>query len=425
MPDPRLTRRRFLASTSAAAAGAALAGPVLAAEAAKPAEPDPIHVAILGAGNHGRQLLRYCLKIPGVRFKAACDIWPFSRTYATRLLAAYKQPVQAYEDYREMLAKEKDLDAAIVATPDAFHADQTVACLEAGLHVYCEKEMHHTVAGARRIVQAARKADRLVQVGRQHRSNPRYHKALEYIDVKKALGRIVHVAGQWHGHGRVPYKWKEKYAIDEAVLKKYGYESMQAFRDWRWSKKFSAGPMANLGSHQVDVFNWFLHAPPKSVFAAAGRDYYDFYDACDNVACIYEWDYAWGGQTKTVRGNYDIVTMSEDEGFFEVFTGDEGGLTISEHADKGGLRRERGSPQADWEKELKGDGRSYPPIPYPGEPKPVHQYHLENFFDAVRGKAKLTCPAEVGFVATVTALKANEAAEAGRRLDLAPDDFKV
>jgi len=422
MPDTRVTRRRFLASTSAAAAGLALAGPAVAAEGAGP---DAIHVAIIGAGNHGRQLLRYGLKIPGVRFKAVCDIWPFSKQYASRLLAAYKQPVEVYEDYREMLAGEKDLDAAIIATPDSFHADQAVACLEAGLHVYCEKEMHHTVAGARRIVQAARKADRLVQVGRQHRSNPRYHAALDYIDTKKALGRIVHVSGQWHGHQRVPQAWKEKYEIDGAVLKKYGYESMQAFRDWRWSRKFSAGPMANLGSHQVDVFNWFLHTPPKAVMAAAGRDHYDFYDWYDNIACVFEWDYAWEGKTKTVRGDYNIVTMSEDCGFFEVFTGDEGGLTISEHEDKGGLRREKGSPYADWEKALEGDGRNYPPIACPGERKPVHQYHLENFFEAVRGRAKLTCPAEVGFVATVTALKANEAAEAGRRLELAPDDFKA
>jgi len=423
MHDRRLTRRRFLGTASAAAAGLVLAHRAGAAEPAPPA--DAIHVAILGAGTHGRQLLRYCLKIPGVRFKAVCDIWPFSQTYGSRFLAAYKQPVTVYEDYREMLAKEKDLDAAIVATPDSFHAEQTIACLDAGLHVYCEKEMHHTLDGARRMVQAARKAGKLLQVGRQHRSNPRYHTALDTIDAKKALGRMVHVAGQWHGHGRVPFTWKEKYEIDPAVLKRYGYASMQAFRDWRWSKHFSAGPMANLGSHQVDVFNWFLHAPPKSVVASAGRDYYDIYDWYDNIACLFEWDYTWDGTTKTVRGDYDIVTMSEDQGFFEVFTGTEGALTISEHESKGGLRREKGAPFADWEKDLEGEGRTYPPIPYPGDAKPVHQYHLENFFDAIRGKAKLTCPAEVGYVATVCAMKANEAAATGRRIALTPEDFKA
>jgi len=424
MPESRLSRRRFLASSSSAAAGLALAAPAVGRH---PPKTDDLHVAIIGAGNHGRQLLRYCLKIPGVRFKAVCDIWPFSQQYASRLLAAYKQPVTVYEDYRDMLAKEKDLDAAIIATPDAFHADQTVACLEAGLHVYCEKEMHHTLAGARRMVQAARKTGQLLQIGRQHRSNPRYHLALDYIDNKKALGRIVHVSGQWHGHPRVPYKWKEKYKIDDAVLTKYGYASMQQFRDWRWFRTFSAGPMANLGSHQVDVFNWFLHAAPKAVMAAAGRDYYDFYETYDTISCLFEWDYAWQGETKTVRGDYRIVTMSEDGGFFEVFTGDEGGLTISQHADKGGLRRQKGAPYADWERELAdvASGREYPPIPYPGQEKGVHQYHLENFFSAVRGEAKLTCPAEVGYVATVCALKANEAAETGRPLAFAPDDFSV
>ena len=417
----RLTRRRFLAS-STAAAGLAMAGRARAAEAE---EADAIHTAIVGAGNHGRELLRLCLKIPGVRFKAVCDIWPFSQTYASRFLAAYKQPVNVYEDYREMLAKEKDLDAAIIATPDAFHADQTVACLEAGMHVYCEKEMHHTLEGARRMVETARKTGKLLQVGRQHLSNPRYHAALDYIDTKKALGRLLHVSGQWHGHKRVPYEWKEQYKIDDAVLAKYGYESMQQFRDWRWSKKFSAGPIANLGSHQIDVFNWFLHGPPTSVMASGGRDYYDFYDYYDNISCIYEWNYASEGKTSVVRGDYRILTMTDDEGFFENFTGDEGGLTISEHATLGGLRRERGAPQAEWEKQLQGEGRQYPPIPYPGEEKPVHQYHLENFFHAIRGKAKLTCPAEVGYVTTVCALKTNEAMNTGQRLALAPDDFVV
>jgi len=413
-----MKRRTFLASTI----GAAAAGPLLAGGGSGP---EPIHTAIIGAGTHGRDLLRYALKIPGVRFKAVCDIWPFARRYATRLLAAYKQPANAYEDYREMLAAEKDLHAAIIATPDAFHADQTVACLEAGLHVFCEKEMHHTLEGARRMVQAARRTGRLLQIGRQHRSNPRYHLALDYIDHKKAVGRIVHVGGQWHGHRRARQKWNPKYTIEPAVLEKYGFESMQAFRDWRWSKRFSAGPIANLGSHQIDVFNWFLHAPPKAVMASGGRDYYDFYDWYDNISCIFEWDYTWAGRTTTVRGDYHVATTTEDGGFFEVFTGDEGSLTISEHETVGGLRRAKGAPYADWEKDLEGDGRSYPPIPWPGEPKPVHQVHLENFFDAIRGRARLTCPAEVGYVTTVCALKANEAMAAGRRLTLTPEEFKI
>ena len=419
-----LGRRDFL---KASAAGAAL----LVARAGRaedaPAKADDLNVAILGAGKHGRDLLNYALDIPGVRFKAVCDIWPYARDYASRLLKKRGHEVAVYEDHREMLAAAKDLQAAIVATPDAFHADQTVDCLKAGLHVYCEKEMHHTLEGARRMVLAARETKKLLQVGRQHRSNPRYHAALDLLDAKKALGRLLHVSGQWHGHKRVPFKWPEKYALDQATLTKYGYESMQQFRDWRWSPKFSAGEIANLGSHQIDVFNWFLHAVPKAVSATGGRDFYDFYDSCDNVSCLFEWDGAAGDKPSVVRGDYHILTYTDDGGFFETFTGNEGALTISEDPAKGGIRREAGAPEAEWEKALTASppGRNYPPIPSPEGEKPPHWYHLKNFFDAVRGKATLTCPAEVGYQATVTVLKVNEAMKAGRRLDYRPEEFKV
>ena len=418
---------------------------------------DDLNVALIGAGNHGRDLLNYCLDLPGVRLRAVADIWPYARTYGGRLLRRRGHDVRDYADHREMLAAEKDLQAAIIATPDAFHADQAVDCMKAGLHVYLEKEMHHTLEGCRRVVLAAHETGRLVQVGRQHRSNPRYLAALDYVDREQALGRITGVWGQWHGHRRHRIPWPEKYALDAATLAKYGYASMEEFRNWRWSRKFSAGEAVNLGAHQIDVFNWFLHAPPRAVYAAGGRDYYDFFDWYDNVSCLFEWDYAWQGVTKTVRGAYRISTTDEG-GFYEAFLGDEGSLAISEMAGIGGIRREWGpdsiwaTPRAEWTRRLRmfvinptlqldlTEARrcvAFPfrnfedlalvsvPIPYPGEEKPVHWYHLKNFFDAVRGRCKLTCPPEVGYEAAASAFAVNRAMLTDGRLALAPDEFKV
>jgi predicted dehydrogenase len=399
---------------------------------------DDLNVALIGAGNHGRDLLNYCLDLPGVRFRAVADIWPYARTYAGRLLRRRGHDVRDYADHREMLAAGKDLQAAIIATPDAFHADQAVDCLKAGLHVYLEKEMHHTLEGCRRVVLAARETGRLVQVGRQHRSNPRYLAALDYVDREKALGRITGVWGQWHGHRRHRIPWPEKYALDAATLSKYGYASMEEFRNWRWSRRFSAGEAVNLGAHQIDVFNWFLHAPPRAVYAAGGRDYYDFFDWYDNVSCLFEWDYAWQGVTKTVRGAYRISTTDEG-GFWETFFGDEGALTISEIATRGYLIREPTAAEAPWEKGLERTlirigptplvadlrARMYPPIPWPGVERPVHWYHLKNFFDAVRGRCKLTCPPEVGYEAAASAFAVNRAMLTDGRLALARDEFKV
>jgi len=105
-----------------------------------------INVAFLGTGEQGYILLNACLKLPGLRFEAVCDIWEsYNQRRAAQVLKKYKHEVNTYTDYREMLSEEKDLDAVIIATPDFWHPDHTVACLEANLHVYCEKEMSNTL----------------------------------------------------------------------------------------------------------------------------------------------------------------------------------------------------------------------------------------------------------------------------------------
>jgi len=427
----RHTRRQLLKAAGAAGAMMAAAPRVLRAAAGGAADDATIRVALIGAGDHGRHLVSQCVKIPGVQFQAVCDIWPYARLYASRLLRKYKHPAEPYVDYRDMLDREKGLRAAIIATPDWVHADQTVACLKAGLHVYCEKEMATTIADCRRMAAAAKETGRLLQVGRQHRSNPRYRRAMELIDTHKALGRITGVGGQWHGHTRRPVGWPKDGACDEATLKKYGYGTMERLRNWRWLAQYSAGCLANLGSHQVDVFNWFLHAAPKAVYASGGLDYYDRYELYDNARCVFEWDYAAGGRTTTVRGAYDVNTTTEAGGFFETFTGTDGTLTISEIEARGGLLRARELPVADWEAALapvKGvdvAARTYGPLGDPAGPaaRSAYWHHLANFFDACRGRGKLHCPPEVGIVAAVTVLRAVESMKSGRRIELKAEDF--
>ena len=90
-----------------------------------------------------------------------------------------------------MLTKEKDLDAVIIATPDRFHAEQTNACLKAGLHVYCETPMAHDLDAARSMVNTARETDKLLQIGHWRRSSPRYvHTFDRIVKPGELLGRI-------------------------------------------------------------------------------------------------------------------------------------------------------------------------------------------------------------------------------------------
>src|SRR4030042_2058765 len=181
--DRSLSRRDFIKSTTAVGLSAAIAGRGLAQEqqenpgtrtesgdsehvpdSAAP-QPDELRVALIGCGEQGRVLMESCLRIPGVRIVAVCDIWEDSRQYASGYLNKYGQPTTVYEDYRELLAKEKGLGAALVATPDWVHAEHTNACLQAGLHVYCEKEMSNSLEKARSMVLAARRAGKLLQIG--------------------------------------------------------------------------------------------------------------------------------------------------------------------------------------------------------------------------------------------------------------------
>ena len=189
-PEDTLSRRDFVKSTAAVGVGLVMGLPVLAQQAAKASNTE-LAVAIIGPGSQGRNLLTKCLKIPGIRFVAVCDIWPYHQKYAANILKKYDQPVNIYEDYRVMLGQEKQLDAVIIATPDWVHAEQSVACLRAGKHVYCEKEMSNSLAGARQMVQAARETGKQLQIGHQRRSNPRYWHALKLMSKDKVLGHLT------------------------------------------------------------------------------------------------------------------------------------------------------------------------------------------------------------------------------------------
>ncbi len=452
----RLGRREFL--KSAAGAGAAIALPSVGLGAAGEGEPvEPINVALIGAGEQGSVLLAACLKIPGVKFQAVCDLWEaYNLPRASRLVKRYGHPGTPYIDCGDMLAKEKGLHAAIVATPDFWHDRHTVACLDAGLHVYCEKSMSNTLAGARRMVEAARRTGKLLQIGHQRRSNPRYLLCRERLLCGAELfGRITAVNGQWNRAVQVPFGCPKGKEIDIATLNRYGYASMQEFRNWRWRRGLGGGPIVDLGAHQIDVFNWYLDAKPKSVLASGRLNYYDkgTHDWYDTVMAVYEYDTSQG----PVTAFYQTLSANGNQGYFEKFMGDRGTLVLSERVDRTRLYPEPSdmpatawaqcirngdlTAQPEWMKlvermsveelaktltvsdSLNAAGNT-PTLELAVElHKPIHQPHLENFFDAIRGKAKLNCPANVGYAAAVTVLKVNEAIEAGRRLDFQPDEF--
>jgi predicted dehydrogenase len=247
------------------------------ASSAAAADAPEVNVALLGAGAQGQVLMESMLRIPGVRFRAVCDIWTdYNLRRVVNTLKRFKQEPNGYEDYREMLDKEKELDAVIVATPDFWHARHAIAAMKAGKHVYCEKEMSNTLEGARSMVLAQRETGKLLQIGHQRRSNPRYiHADQKLLGEANLLGRIVTVNGQWNRALTPDLGAPDRYAIPPDKLKQYGFKDMHQFRNWRWYKGLGGGPIVDLGSHQIDIYNWFLRANPSGVMASGGLLYND------------------------------------------------------------------------------------------------------------------------------------------------------
>ena len=470
------TRRGFLATT-AAGAGLFLVGKAAAQDAAAPAPapaepvpaapaaetapapapapapaiiertPDTLNIAIIGTGAEGQVLLEAMSKIPGLRFKAVCDIWRvYNQKIGVGRLKKAGHIVNAYEDYREMLDKEKDLDAVIVATPDFVHAEQAIACMKAGLHVYCEKEMSNSLEKARQMVLASRETGKLLQIGHQRRSNPRYHHAINRVlHEQKLIGRLTQGFAQWNRAKSVDLAWPKSYPIPPETLEKYGYESMDHFRNWRWYKKYGGGPIVDLGSHQIDIFTWVYQTTPKSVSACGGIDFYTHHEWYDNVMAIFDYDSPDG----TTRAFYQVLTTTSNGGFYESFSGEYGTLVISEVPPRGDhVFREQIAPE--WDQYAKQGLLLLPDEPasqkaktrntvidtrVSPEPdkwilpvvlnKPAHQPHLENFFDAIRNGVPLNCPGEIGYETAVAVLKVNDAVDAGQKLHFQPQEFLV
>jgi predicted dehydrogenase len=155
-----ISRRKFATTTAMAALSAAIA-PRRVQGVQAPG--NKLNIAAIGIGGMGASNLQACA---GENIVALCDV---DEVYSAKTCARYPKAA-FYNDYRVMLEKEKDIDAVIVATPDHTHATITMALLEAGKHVYCQKPLTHTVHEARTITEAARRAKVVTQMGNQGQS---------------------------------------------------------------------------------------------------------------------------------------------------------------------------------------------------------------------------------------------------------------
>jgi len=273
---PSLTRRAFLVHSAAAAA--TLTVPAVRAAAGAN---DKVRVGFIGIGNRGSQLLQGFLAQKDCQVVALCDVYqPYlargreqvdpqiiqsvGEHLVPRMGERFEGEVGRFTDFRRLL-EQKDIDAVVIATPDHWHAIQTISALQAGKDIYVEKPLTATVSEGRKMVEAQQRTDRVVQVG-LHRRSSRLYEHIHSLVQQGKCGKVIAARAYRvsnmspDGIGRYPDAAPPKGLDWDMWL---GPRASRPFRyniapyKFRWWQDYSS-QMGNWGVHYCDAIRWML-----------------------------------------------------------------------------------------------------------------------------------------------------------------------
>lgn len=262
--------------------GTALGGALAAGRMRAVPPSDQVNVAIIGVGGRGRSLIGDFAKVPGANVRYLVDADQASLEKAAGIIKKLGLPApQTAVDMRRVL-EAKDVDAVTVATPDHWHAPAAILACEAGKDVYVEKPPSHNIREGRLLIDAARRNNRIVQVGTQSRSRPSTIRGIEYVKSGK-IGKVL-MAKAWNIQMRADIGHKEDGPVPAGV----DYETWlgpapwipfnqnRFHYNWHWHWHFGTGDAGNDGAHQLDIARWALGVgSPKSASGWARKVYFN------------------------------------------------------------------------------------------------------------------------------------------------------
>ena len=216
-------------------------------------------MGVIGTGGQGTGDAHDLIRTGQVQFIAACDVDSnHLDRFTNRVADQFKQPCQAYHDFRDLLAV-KEIDAILIGTPDHWHALPFITACEAGKDIYLEKPISHNIVEGRAMVNAAKKYRRVVQVGSWQRSVQHFQDAIDFVRSGK-LGKIsvcrAWLLGNGGDVGHVPpsdppagFDWDFWVGPAPFTL----YRSNMNHWNWRWFFDYAGGQTADWGVHMMDI----------------------------------------------------------------------------------------------------------------------------------------------------------------------------
>jgi predicted dehydrogenase len=271
-------RRHFLKTSAATLAG--LSALTYAGAADKPNE--KIVLAFMGVRGRGKELLRGFSKLDNVEVAYVCD--PDENVVPPALKELnknQKRTPKVEKDVRRVL-EERDVTALVIAAPDHWHALGTVWACQAGKDVYVEKPVSHNIIEGRRMVEAARRYERVVQVGTQRRSGAHFATAAEFIRAGR-LGKVpfarTSIAGNRKSIGHKPdgpVPAGVDYNLWLGAAPERPFNPNRFHYNWHWNWDYGTAEIGNNGIHCLDVARWLLGLDaPLRVTAGGGKFFYD------------------------------------------------------------------------------------------------------------------------------------------------------
>ena len=292
---------------------------------------DKINLGFIGLGKQGDILARFFTTNTDVQIVAGAEVWLSKQEWFKKQVQGYYADkrnvnnyngVTTYTDYQELIAR-KDVDAVVIATPDHWHAIQSIDAMNAGKDVYCEKPLTNTIAEGRAMVKAVEKNQRVLQVGSMQRSWERFSKAKEIVESGQ-LGNITKVIVNV-GDPAKPYDLPEE-ALPKGIdwnlwcgpapmlsyNDKIAPKIVQTYPDWRHYRETAGGILSDWGAHMFDIAQWCLgmdqtgpskYIPPQDPTAVRGlKMYYD-----NGIEMVHEdFGRGWGVRFIGENGSMDV-----------------------------------------------------------------------------------------------------------------------
>ncbi len=384
------------------------------ADSSKPSANETLRVAVIGVNGRGMDHVDGFCKLKNVTVAAICDVDPKAGARAQHTvekLAPGSAP-KYVQDLRRLL-DDKSIDAVSIATPNHWHALAAIWAIQAGKDVYVEKPVSHNVSEGRRIVEAARKYDKIVQTGTQCRTQKGIQDAIAFLRSGK-LGQVYMAKGLCYkprgsiGHqADCPAPEGVDYNIWLGPAPERPFNPNRFHYNWHWNWDYGNGDLGNQGIHQMDLARWGIdkHELPKSVQSAGGRfGYKDDGETPNTLTTTFEFDDC--ELQFEVRG---LVTNDELKvKIGDVFYGTEGILAITSYQNW----------QTYFPSKVKGKVNELEPGPSGGGGGD----HYANFVQAVRARDRkiLNADIEEGHLSSAYCHLGNIAYRLGRKLHVNP-----